>query len=152
MGDSKMALSRPYIVTSGVFDLLRRGHKDFLQTAKGLSPYGTLIVFLDSDKSVRMNRGEGRPITPEHQRARKLEKLNCVDLVIICREQHPDKSIIELHPEYYVKGGDCTLETMEPEFRIALQRIGTKIVFIPREHTRSTTKIINRLRKWGKIK
>ena len=147
-----MALNRPYIVTSGVFDLLRRGHRDFLQTAKGLAPYGTLIVFLDSDKSVRLNRGEGKPITPEHQRARNLEKLNCVDLVIICREQHPDKTIIELRPEYYVKGADCSLETMDNEFRTALQKMRTEIVFIPRNHTMSTTKLINRLRKWGKIK
>ncbi|HMB82331.1 MAG TPA: adenylyltransferase/cytidyltransferase family protein, partial [Vicinamibacterales bacterium] len=75
------AAGRTIVFTNGVFDLLHVGHLRYLQHASGLGD--ALIVGVNSDRSVRANKGEGRPVMPELERAEILAALTPVDSVVI---------------------------------------------------------------------
>ena len=94
------------VFTNGCFDLLHRGHIDYLTKAKAL---GTkLIIGLNSDASVFILKGEGRPVQLEDDRAVIIDALQVVDGVIIFSEGTPLELIKELKPDILVKGGDYT--------------------------------------------
>ena len=94
------------VFTNGCFDLLHRGHIDYLTKAKAL---GTkLIIGLNSDASVFILKGEGRPVQLEDDRAVIIDALQVVDGVIIFSEGTPFELIKELKPDILVKGGDYT--------------------------------------------
>src|SRR6187455_2160032 len=82
--------------TNGVFDLLHPGHVRYLQDARALGD--ALIVGLNSDRSVRSNKGPERPITPEDERAEILLALECVDAVAIFDEATPAEIVRRIHP------------------------------------------------------
>ena len=92
------------VFTNGVFDLLHPGHVRYLQEARTLG--NALIVGLNSDRSVRRNKGPERPITPEGERAEVLMALECVDAVAIFDEETPAEIIRRLQPDVLVKGAD----------------------------------------------
>ena len=92
------------VFTNGCFDLLHRGHIDYLTEAKGLG--SKLIIGLNSDVSVRKLKGINRPIQLEHDRAVILDALQVVDAVVIFSEETPLELIRELKPDILVKGGD----------------------------------------------
>jgi len=92
------------VFTNGCFDLLHRGHIDYLTEAKGLG--SKLIIGLNSDVSVRKLKGINRPIQLEHDRAVILDALQVVDAVVIFSEETPLELIMELKPDILVKGGD----------------------------------------------
>jgi D-beta-D-heptose 7-phosphate kinase/D-beta-D-heptose 1-phosphate adenosyltransferase len=92
------------VFTNGVFDLLHPGHVRYLQQARRLGT--TLIVGVNSDRSVRANKGDGRPITPEHERAEVLRALAAVDAVVLFDEDTPHAIISRLQPDVLVKGAD----------------------------------------------
>src|SRR5947209_11699979 len=92
------------VFTNGVFDLLHPGHVRYLQRARRLGD--ALIVGVNSDRSVRLNKGPGRPITPEAERAEILSALDCVDAVVIFDEDTPHAIIAALQPDVLVKGAD----------------------------------------------
>ena len=92
------------VFTNGCFDLLHRGHIDYLTEAKGLG--SKLIIGLNSDVSVRKLKGINRPIQSEYDRAVILDALQAVDAVIIFSEETPVELIRELKPDILVKGGD----------------------------------------------
>lgn len=92
------------VFTNGVFDLLHPGHVQYLQAARKLGD--ALIVGLNSDRSVRANKGPERPITPEAERAEILMALECVDAVAIFDDETPAEIVRRVQPDVLVKGAD----------------------------------------------
>ena len=92
------------VFTNGVFDLLHPGHVRYLQDARRLGD--VLVVGVNSDRSVRGNKGPERPITPEGERAEILAGLACVDAVVIFDEPTPAEIIRRVQPDILVKGAD----------------------------------------------
>lgn len=92
------------VFTNGVFDLIHRGHIEYLTKAKSLGD--TLIVGLNSDKSVKIIKGDKRPIIYEYDRAFVLQNLKPVDYVVIFNEDNPYKLISKILPDTLVKGAD----------------------------------------------
>jgi D-sedoheptulose 7-phosphate isomerase len=92
------------VFTNGCFDILHPGHIDLLRRARAL---GTkLVVGINSDRSVRAIKGEGRPLQDEQARKEVLSGLGMVDEVIIFDELTPENVIKQLKPDVLVKGGD----------------------------------------------
>src|SRR6478672_4540751 len=92
------------VFTNGVFDLLHPGHLRYLQDARSLGD--ALIVGVNSDRSVRANKGPGRPVNPEAERAEVVAALASVDAVVIFDEDTPHRIITCLQPDVLVKGAD----------------------------------------------
>src|SRR5206468_9586820 len=92
------------VFTNGVFDLLHRGHVEYLEEARALGD--RLVIGVNTDASVRRLKGPGRPIAPEGERAELLRALECVDLVALFDEDTPERIIREVAPDVLVKGGD----------------------------------------------
>jgi D-beta-D-heptose 7-phosphate kinase/D-beta-D-heptose 1-phosphate adenosyltransferase len=92
------------VFTNGCFDILHRGHVDYLETSKSFGD--VLIIGLNSDKSVKKLKGEDRPINTELDRAYLLASLEAVDFVAIFDEDTPYELISKLQPNILVKGGD----------------------------------------------
>ena len=92
------------VFTNGCFDIIHRGHVEYLRKAKLLGDI--LIVGLNSDASVRRIKGEPRPYQDEQDRAAILDAMEMVDLVVIFKEDTPLDLICELKPDILVKGGD----------------------------------------------
>ena len=133
------------VFTNGCFDILHIGHTRCLEEAKRLGD--TLVVGLNSDRSVRSIKGPPRPITPEAERAEVLSALACVDYVVIFDEPNPLELIASLKPNVLVKGGDWTPETTIG--REVVEKAGGKVVIIPNVHGVSTSGIIHRIRQKG---
>ncbi len=132
---------KTFVATNGCFDILHVGHVRYLQKTKSLADYS--IVMLNSDKSVKMLKGESRPINNENDRAEILSALNCVDYVVLFEEKSPAELLEKIKPDIYTKGADYTLETL-PEREI-VQRCGIKVEFIEFVQGKSTTNIINKI-------
>jgi len=130
------------VFTNGVFDLLHPGHVRYLQQARALGD--ALIVGINSDRSVRTNKGPGRPITPEAERAEILSALACVDDVVVFDEATPHEIIAALQPDVLVKGADWAADAIVG--RDIVEARGGRVVRIPVEQGHSTTRIIERIR------
>lgn len=98
------------VFTNGCFDILHRGHVEYLQKAKELGDL--LVLGLNSDSSVKRLKGESRPINNERDRAIILSALECVDYIIIFNEDTPFELIKNLKPDILVKGGDYKIENV----------------------------------------
>jgi len=98
------AAGRRVVFTNGCFDLLHVGHADYLAFARAQGD--ALVVGINSDASVRRNKGPRRPIVAERDRARLLAALACVDAVTIFDEDEPATLVAELLPDVLVKGAD----------------------------------------------
>jgi D-beta-D-heptose 7-phosphate kinase/D-beta-D-heptose 1-phosphate adenosyltransferase len=98
------------VFTNGVFDLLHPGHVRYLQHARSLGD--ALIVGLNSDRSVRANKGPTRPITPEAERAEILAALACIDAVAIFDAETPAEIIKRIQPDVLVKGADWAADAI----------------------------------------
>jgi rfaE bifunctional protein nucleotidyltransferase chain/domain len=131
------------VVTNGCFDLLHLGHVRYLQAARALGD--ALAVGVNGDASVRALKGEGRPLNNERDRAEVLAALRCVDYVAVFPEVRATQFLERVRPAIYVKGGDYKPETLNPEERGALAKIGAEIRIIPFEAGYSTTGIIDRM-------
>jgi rfaE bifunctional protein nucleotidyltransferase chain/domain len=131
------------VFTNGVFDLLHPGHVRYLRQARALGDL--LIVGINSDRSVRSNRGPQRPITPEHERAEIIAALSCVNVVVVFDEETPHNLIAALQPSVLVKGADWPAN--EIVGRDVVEARGGRVVRIPLEAGHSTTSIIERIRK-----
>ena len=132
---------RKLVLTNGCFDLLHVGHVRYLQAARELGD--ALGVALNGDDSVRLLKGEGRPLNNEGDRAEVLAALSCVDYVTIFQDVRATRVIEIVRPSMYVKGGDYTTATLDPEERMALEKIGTEIRILPLIHGHSTSRLIN---------
>ena len=131
------------VATNGCFDILHVGHVRYLQKTKSFADYS--IVLLNSDKSVRSIKGEGRPINNEQDRAEILCALSCVDYVVLFDEDSPRNLLDEIKPDVYTKGADYSMETL-PEADI-MHKNGTKVEFIEFVQGKSTTGIIENIIK-----
>ena len=94
--------------TNGVFDILHRGHVEYLQKARDLGDL--LIVGLNTDASVRRLKGAERPIMPQEDRAAILAALRCVDYVVYFEEDTPANLIHAIQPDVLAKGADYQIE------------------------------------------
>ena len=128
--------------TNGCFDILHAGHVRYLEAARAQGD--CLILGLNSDASVRDNKGPSRPINGEQDRAEVVGALRCVDAVVIFDEPTAENLIALVRPDVYVKGGDYTLDTL-PEARI-VQSYGGRVEFIPMVAGRSTTNVIAKIK------
>ena len=132
---------KTFAATNGCFDILHIGHVRYLEKTKSLADYS--IVMLNSDSSVKMLKGENRPINNEQDRAELLTALSCVDYVVLFEEKSPAKLLEEIKPDIYTKGADYTLETL-PERDIVIKN-NIKVEFIDFVQGKSTTNIINKI-------
>lgn len=98
------------VFTNGCFDILHRGHISILESAKKQGDI--LIVGLNSDRSVKILKGHGRPINSQKDRAYVLAALECVDFITIFSQPTPLKLIKKIRPDVLVKGGDWKKETI----------------------------------------
>ncbi len=102
--------NKKIVFTNGCFDILHRGHVEYLQKAKELGDL--LVLGLNSDSSVKRLKGNERPINNEIDRAIILSALECVDYIIIFNEDTPLELIKNLKPDILVKGGDYKIENV----------------------------------------
>jgi rfaE bifunctional protein nucleotidyltransferase chain/domain len=137
------AARKTIVFTNGVFDLLHPGHLRYLQHARSLGD--ALIVGINSDRSVRANKGRDRPFTPEHERAEILEALSCVDAVVVFDEDTPHAIITALQPDVLVKGADWAEDAIVG--RDVVEARGGRVVRVPVEPGYSTTSIIREIRR-----
>lgn len=133
---------RTVVFTNGCFDLLHLGHIRYLTQARSLGD--ALVVALNSDRSVRALKGEGRPILNERERAEVLAALKAVDYVVIFDEGTPRDLIAKLLPDVLVKGGDWPLD--EIVGRLEVEAAGGKVLSLPYVEGSSTTDIIKRIK------
>ena len=131
------------VFTNGVFDLLHPGHLRYLRYARSLGD--ALIVGVNSDRSVRGNRGSGRPVTPEAERAEILAALDCVDAVVIFDEATPLALVEALQPDVLVKGADWAKDAIVG--RDVVEARGGTVVRAAVEPGYSTTSIIEKIAK-----
>jgi len=130
------------VFTNGCFDILHAGHVRYLNEAKKLGD--VLVIGLNSDESVRMLKGEGRPVNPAADRAEVLAGLRAVDHVVVFSEATAEELVRALQPDIYVKGGDYSLDRL-PEAAI-VAAYGGETVLAPMVEGRSTSNVINRLK------
>jgi D-beta-D-heptose 7-phosphate kinase/D-beta-D-heptose 1-phosphate adenosyltransferase len=130
------------VFTNGVFDLLHPGHVRYLQHARALGD--ALIVGVNSDRSVRANKGPSRPITPEAERAELLSALACVDAVAIFDDDTPANIIKRIQPDILVKGADWAADAIVG--RDTVEARGGKVVRVDIEPGWSTSAIIDKVR------
>ena len=95
---------RRVVFTNGTFDIIHRGHVEYLTKARALGD--VLIVGLNTDASIRRIKGKGRPVNPNHDRAAVLAGLAAVDYVCFFGENTPERLIRALVPDVLVKGAD----------------------------------------------
>ncbi len=142
--DEMEAAGQRLVFTNGCFDLLHAGHVRYLRQARGLGE--ALAVGLNSDRSVRELKGEGRPVNAEEDRAEVLAALGCVDYVVIFDGKRATDVLSTVRPHLYAKGGDYTADSLDPEERAALDKAGTEIRILPLVPGRSTTSTLGRIR------
>jgi D-beta-D-heptose 7-phosphate kinase/D-beta-D-heptose 1-phosphate adenosyltransferase len=130
------------VFTNGVFDLVHPGHVRYLRDARALGD--ALIVAVNSDRSVRANKGDERPITTEHERAEVLLALASVDAVVIFDEETPHAVISGIQPDVLVKGADWG--PTEIVGREIIEARGGRVVRIELAPGFSTTAIIQKVR------
>lgn len=131
------------VLTNGCFDILHAGHIHCLEMARS---FGSLIVAINSDSSIKALKGEGRPINSENDRIKLVAALECVDLVVPFSEMNIVGIIEKLKPQFYVKGGDYTVDTLNKEEKAALDRVGSVIHIVKKEDGYSTSKLIEKIK------
>ncbi len=135
---------RKLALTNGCFDILHRGHAEYLLAARNLAD--ALVVLLNSDESVRKLKGPSRPVNTEHDRAYLLASLEFVDAVLVFNDTRCHREIAALKPDCYAKGGDYTVDTLDKDERTALQSAGTEISFIQFVPGLSTSNTIRKIK------
>lgn len=136
---------RRLVLTNGCFDLLHVGHVRYLQQARDLGDF--LVVAVNGDESVRALKGPGRPLNSESDRGEVLAALERVDFVTIFPSMRATEVIEAVRPAIYVKGGDYTLESLDPDEVAALKKVGAEIKTLPLVPGKSTTRLIERMRQ-----
>ena len=141
--DLLRAEGRSLVFTNGCFDLLHPGHVRYLAEARALGD--ALVVGLNSDRSVRVLKGEGRPILNEKERAEIIAALQAVDYVIIFHEETPRELVADLLPDVLVKGGDWSIDQIVG--REEVEAAGGRVISLPYLEGSSTTEIIERIKR-----
>jgi len=133
------------VFTNGCFDILHVGHVRYLAAAKRLGDI--LIVGLNGDASVRELKGSGRPLNLEKDRGEVIAALEAVDHVIIFNETRVSPLLRELRPHLYTKGGDYTLDSLDPEEIGVLKEINARIEILPWVPGKSTSKLLQTIQQ-----
>jgi len=134
--------NKTLVFTNGCFDILHKGHAAYLNQAKSLGD--DLIVGVNSDRSVKVLKGAGRPVNNENDRAFLLDNLKNVDYVIIFDEDTPYNLIREIVPDYLVKGGDWKEEDIVGWDIV--KAAGGKVLSLDYIDNYSTTNTLNKLK------
>jgi rfaE bifunctional protein nucleotidyltransferase chain/domain len=133
----------PVVFTNGVFDLLHRGHVEYLEAARALG--SALIVAVNADESAKsLGKGPGRPVNAAADRARVVAALACVDRVVLFDEPTPLALILAVRPDILVKGGDYDRSTIVGAD--VVESYGGKVMTIDLVPGHSSTRIVERLR------
>ncbi len=133
---------RRVVFTNGVFDLVHPGHVRYLAAARREGD--VLIVGVNSDRSVRANKGPGRPIVPAAERAEILAALACVDAVVVFDEDTPAGIVARIEPDVLVKGADWAADAIVG--RDIVESRGGRVVRIPIEPGWSTAAMVDKIR------
>jgi len=128
-------------LANGIFDLFHVGHLRYLEGAKALAD--VLVVAVNSDASTRRNKGPGRPVVPEAERAEIVAALACVDHVVVFGSRTVVPIIRKLRPDVHVKGTDYTPETIPEAAEVARYGGRAAVAGDPKDH--STTDMLRRL-------
>jgi D-beta-D-heptose 7-phosphate kinase/D-beta-D-heptose 1-phosphate adenosyltransferase len=139
--EQERARGKTIVFTNGVFDILHAGHVEMLRAAKSLGDI--LVVGVNSDRSARRLKGEGRPITGARDRAALVAALDPVDHVLVFDEETPISAIRALRPHVHVKGGDYAGQSL-PETE-AVQECGGRTIILPLSGEVSTSTVIERI-------
>lgn len=131
------------VFTNGCFDILHRGHVEYLAFARELGD--RLVVGLNSDRSVRVLKGEGRPINSVEDRAIVLAALESVSAVVVFDQDTPSELIRRLVPDVLVKGGDYSIEGVVGAAEV--QEAGGRVVLAPLVPGLSTTNLLYRAKE-----
>ena len=129
------------VFTNGCFDILHYGHAHLLQFAREQGDF--LILGLNTDASVRRQKGGDRPFVPEHERAHMLSLYPFVDLVVLFDEDTPLRLIEAIRPDVLIKGGDYTPDTVVG--RDVVESYGGRVAICPRLEGLSTTNIVRKI-------
>ena len=134
---------RPLVFTNGVFDVLHRGHVEYLAAARDLG--AALLVAVNSDASARgLGKGPGRPLNGELDRLAVVAALESVSFVTLFDEPTPCELLKKCRPDLYAKGGDYDIEALE-ETRLVRSWGGRALAIAFREGY-STTALVERIR------
>jgi len=137
-------LPRPLVFTNGCFDILHRGHVTLLAQARALGM--SMVVAINTDASVkRLGKGDDRPVNTLADRLAVMASLECVSLVTWFDEDTPIERILDCKPDVLVKGGDWPVEKIVGNTEVASW--GGKTVSIPFIHQKSTTALLDKIRK-----
>jgi rfaE bifunctional protein nucleotidyltransferase chain/domain len=137
-------LPRPLVFTNGCFDILHRGHVTYLAQARALG--AAMVVALNTDASVRrQGKGEDRPSNSLEDRCALMAALECVDLVTWFDEDTPLARILDARPDILVKGGDWATDRIVGAQEVLAR--GGQVHSIPFEHQRSTTALLEKIRR-----
>jgi len=131
------------VFTNGCYDLLHPGHVRLLEAARGLGD--VLVLALNSDRSVKENKGVKRPVVPEHERAEIAAALAAVNYVVLFDEPTPREIIARVLPDVLVKGSDWGAD--EIVGREEVEAAGGRVVSAPLEAGYSTSSIIEKILK-----
>jgi D-glycero-beta-D-manno-heptose 1-phosphate adenylyltransferase len=137
--------NKKLVFTNGCFDILHRGHIEYLKQAKSLGNY--LVIGLNSDSSVKKIKGDSRPLNSQNDRAFVLDNLKVVNAVVIFSDDTPYNIIQKIVPDFLVKGGDWTEDNIVGADIV--KKAGGKVVSLKYVDDYSTTSTINKLRKLG---
>lgn len=130
------------VTTNGTFDILHLAHINILKKAK--SSGDILAVLVNSDASVKINKGPKRPIVPEQERASMLAALECVDYVMIFNDEKVKDLLLRLKPSIHFKGGTFIEKRIEEEKRV-MESIGGKLILSEEIKGYSTTDTIKKI-------
>ncbi len=131
------------VFTNGCFDIIHRGHVEYLKEAKKLGDF--LVVAVNSDDSVkRLDKGSGRPVMNEEDRAAMIGALKPVNAAFIFDEDTPMEVIKQLNPDVLVKGADYKVEEIVGHEHVLSE--GGKVVPIPLVQGRSTSELIGKIK------
>jgi len=130
------------VFTNGVFDLLHRGHAEYLEEARALGD--RLVVGINSDASVQRLKGPGRPIVGEEDRRALVASLRCVDLAVLFGEDTPARLIDEVAPDVLVKGGDWAVDRIVG--RESVEARGGRVLAIRLREGLSSSNLVERIR------
>ena len=139
--DKWKKLNKKIVFTNGCFDIIHRGHIEYLFNAKKY--VNKLVVAINSDSSVQAIKGVLRPIQNEKDRAVILDAIKPVDLVLIFDQENPKEIILKLLPDILIKGGDYSLKNIVGA-NIVSQN-GGEVRIVPFRHGHSTSKILNKI-------
>jgi len=141
--EAQRASGRVVVFTNGVFDLVHPGHVTYLAAARAEGD--VLIIAINSDRSVRANKGPSRPILPEQERAELLAALEVVDAVVIFDDETPAAIVEALQPDVLVKGADWAHDAIVG--RDTVEARGGRVVRIEVVPGYSTSRIVARMQE-----